>query len=150
MKIVKNSCFGGFGLSPLAVKRLAELQGKECYFFLVDLKTDEWKEISEEEAASSLLWNAFSVKKPESFLPEEKRDADGSCKTYNEAFEKIELTASPEDRTNPLLVQVVEELGVKASGISAKLKVVEIPDDIEWEIDDYDGMETIREKHRSW
>ena len=26
----------------------------------------------------------------------------------------------------------------------------EIPDDVEWEIDDYDGIETIHEVHRSW
>ena len=29
-------------------------------------------------------------------------------------------------------------------------KIIEIPDDIEWEIDNYDGIESIHEKHRSW
>jgi hypothetical protein len=53
-------------------------------------------------------------------------------------------------RDSPLLVQVVEELGPEASAAMARLKVVEIPDGIEWEIDDYDGFEKVEEKHRSW
>jgi hypothetical protein len=28
--------------------------------------------------------------------------------------------------------------------------VIEIPDDVEWIIVDYDGMEHIAEKHRTW
>ena len=53
-------------------------------------------------------------------------------------------------RTDPLLIQVVDELGREANGRCAKLKIVEIPDDIEWYIDDYDGLETVHEKHESW
>jgi hypothetical protein len=54
------------------------------------------------------------------------------------------------ERTDPKLIEVVEKLGEEANGEFAFLKVIEIPDDIEWFIDDYDGVETIREKHRSW
>ena len=53
-------------------------------------------------------------------------------------------------RTDAKLVECVETLGEEASGMLANLKVVEIPDDIEWEIDYYDGIETIHEVHRSW
>ena len=55
-----------------------------------------------------------------------------------------------ENRTNPLLIQVVEELKDDASGRFGNLKIVEIPNDIQWEIDEYDGIETIHELHRSW
>ena len=55
-----------------------------------------------------------------------------------------------DNRTDPLLVQVVEELGDEADGRCAELRVVEIPDNVEWEIDDYDGNESIEEVHRSW
>lgn len=48
------------------------------------------------------------------------------------------------------LVDVVEKLGSKANGGSANLKVVEIPDDVEWEIEAYDGLEWVAEKHRTW
>ena len=54
------------------------------------------------------------------------------------------------DRANPKLVEAVEKLGDLAGGRHAWLSVVEIPDDIEWDIDEYDGMECVEEKHRSW
>lgn len=54
------------------------------------------------------------------------------------------------ERTDPRLVECVETLGDKANGSCAKLEVVEIPDDVNWYISDYDGIETIEEVHRSW
>jgi hypothetical protein len=54
------------------------------------------------------------------------------------------------ERDDPFLVQVVEELGHEANGFAAELKIVEIPDGVQYIIDDYDGMETIREVHRTW
>jgi hypothetical protein len=54
------------------------------------------------------------------------------------------------DRNDPTLISLVEELGEDSWGKFAELKVVEIPDDVEWEIEEYDGMEWISEKHRTW
>ena len=57
------------------------------------------------------------------------------------------------DRTDSTLVQVVETLGEKAGqGKNIKLKVVEIPDDVEWYIDNREqgGGEYIAEEHRTW
>lgn len=53
-------------------------------------------------------------------------------------------------RTDPALIEVVEKLGENAGGRGAELKVVEIPDDVEWILQDYDGVEWIAEKHRTW
>ena len=53
-------------------------------------------------------------------------------------------------RDDPLLIKCVETLGGDADGCHADLKVVEIPDDVEWEITEYDGYETIEEVHRKW
>ena len=53
-------------------------------------------------------------------------------------------------RNDDALVQVVEELGNDANGAFAKLKIVKIPDDVEWQIDEYDGNEWIAESHRTW
>lgn len=53
-------------------------------------------------------------------------------------------------REDPKLIKVVEKLGKKANGYCAKLKVVQIPSDIEYKIEEYDGAEWIAEKHRIW
>ena len=54
-------------------------------------------------------------------------------------------------RTDPRLLAAVEKIGYeKANGVFADLEIVEIPDDVEWEIQEYDGWESIHEKHRSW
>jgi len=53
-------------------------------------------------------------------------------------------------RDESLLVDVVKELGNKANGDCAKLAIVEIPEDVDWEIGEYDGLETVREKSRVW
>jgi hypothetical protein len=54
------------------------------------------------------------------------------------------------DRDDPILIQIVEEMGDAANGNFAKLKVVTIPDDVEWQIGEYDGLEWVAEKHRTW
>jgi len=54
------------------------------------------------------------------------------------------------ERDDPILVQVVEELGEKADGRYAQLKIVEIPDDVKWVLQEYDGRESIHEEHRVW
>jgi hypothetical protein len=54
------------------------------------------------------------------------------------------------DRSNPKLVACVEALGKEADGQLAKLKIVDIPDGINWEIVEHDGMERVVERHLSW
>jgi|ETNvirnome_2_300_1030623.scaffolds.fasta_scaffold10486_5 microsomal dipeptidase-like Zn-dependent dipeptidase len=52
------------------------------------------------------------------------------------------------ERDDPALVQVVEEM--LHSGEVTDLRVVEIPNDVEWEIKEYDGFEHVAEVHRTW
>lgn len=145
MKIVINTCFGGFDLSPLAISRIAELQGRKCFFF------DEDKPITIEELGPNSFYSAFDIPTISILSPEDfYKLSDEERKKWNEEYKKHRISDFRDDRINPILVQVVEELGSKANGSCAKLKVVEIPSDVEWEIDEYDGAETIREKHRSW
>lgn len=55
-----------------------------------------------------------------------------------------------EARADPDLVAVIEEMGQEADGNYANLKIVEIPDDIEWYIEENEGFERVAEKHRTW
>ena len=53
-------------------------------------------------------------------------------------------------RTDPQLIEVVEKLGEEANGGCAELKIIEIPDDVIWQIEEHDGVEWVSEEHRTW
>lgn len=148
-KVVINVCFGGFSLSPKAVKRLAELQGKECYFFRHLYTGGGYEPITLEEATKDIFWMAFSVPNPNDYRLSE-RDEDGLYKSANERASKISIEKRDLERHDPLLIQVVEELGKESWGSHAKLKIVKIPADVEYTIEEYDGSEHIAEAHQTW
>lgn len=137
MKVVINKCYGGFGLSYKAHMRYAELSGFELYAYK-EVYTGKGKPqyipVENLEEKDSIFLNYYY-----SPLVEGEKEKEKDFFYYGDL-----------ERTDPILVQVVEELGEEASGRCSALKVVEIPDGIEWEIDEYDGLESIEEKHRSW
>lgn len=49
------------------------------------------------------------------------------------------------ERHNPVLVSLVEKMGEGANGMCANLDVVEIPDGLDYDIEEYDGYESTRE-----
>lgn len=53
-------------------------------------------------------------------------------------------------RDDPYLVKTVLELGEHANGSYSELKVVEVPGDVDWQIEEYDGKEWVSEVHRIW
>lgn len=53
-------------------------------------------------------------------------------------------------RTDPDLILAVETLKEKANGRISKLKIVNVPNNIKWEITEYDEIEQVEEKHNSW
>lgn len=82
------------------------------------------------------------------FNPSEKaklRYSELTGLIIDEDIDRYEIT-----RDDPNFIQVIEELGDDASGCGSNLKVVEIPDDVDWIIDGYDGKEWITEPHRVW
>jgi len=90
MKVVINTCYGGFGLSEAAM--------------------DEYK-------------NRKGITDPNFYYFDIPREC-------------------------PVLVEMVER--GDADGEYSDLKVVEIPDDVNWYIEEYDGLEHIAERHRTW
>jgi hypothetical protein len=55
-----------------------------------------------------------------------------------------------EDRSDPDLIAVIEEMGDESNGWAAEIGIVEIPDDVKWHIHEYDGIEHVAEDHRTW
>lgn len=49
------------------------------------------------------------------------------------------------ERHDPLLIQVIEEMGEEASGSCAKVRIAEIETNT-YRIDEYDGMESVETK----
>lgn len=157
MKLV-ISCFGGFGLSPLGIQEWAKRKGKACYFFLHEYNRSKHGGIvgepklvpcTLEEATGRAMWHAYTVPNPEDYKLNE-RGADGTFKDANERSRQINLYCRNIERTDADLIAVVEELGEKANGACASLRVVEVPDGIRWEIEEYDGNEHVAEVHRTW
>jgi len=69
---------------------------------------------------------------------------------YNKQYSDETFGVEDISRDDPVLIEVIEELGDAANGDHAELAIVEIPDDVEWEISEYDGSEHVAEKHRVW
>lgn len=106
MKVVVNSCYGGFCLSEEAVQWMA------------------------------------------------KRGCVEAQKTIDRGATNCGGWDYPEDevafRSSALLVECVETLGPKANGPCSYLEIIEIPDDVDVVIEECDGCEWIKEKHRKW
>lgn len=54
------------------------------------------------------------------------------------------------ERTDKDLIKTVKEFGDSANTMYSNLKVIEIPDGVEYTVEEYDGQEWIAEKHRTW
>ena len=102
MKVVINTCFGGFGLSRKAVDLYCKKKG---------INPGKW---------------------------------DSQFKFYHD-FQDWNIS-----RDDPILIEVIEQLGSDANGFCAQLSIVNIPDDVSWYIDEYDGLEHVAETHRTW
>ena len=122
MKVVINNCYGGFSLSNKACLRLVELGMKMC--------------------SNHEDFDKFRVMN-EPYILKFDKPILGQLYSYED-------TKTDNPRSHPLLIQVVEELGEEADGPCAKLNIIEIPYDVKYEIEEYDGMEHVAEVHRTW
>jgi len=142
MKIVINNQYGGFGLSILAIKEFLKLKGKEAYFYKMDYRDgifDYTKidNLNEENLFADCFTKDFGKKFNSKDISEEE-------------FEKYSFYEKSINRTDKDLIEIVEKLGKQANTMCSALKIIEIPDDIEYEIEEYDGIEWVAEKHRTW
>lgn len=128
MKIVINKCYGGFGLSAIAVKRLAMI-GSAVIETIPIKEWGEWASRVSKDIGDGFTDKGYGVV------------TDGT---------NVYTVDRSGYRADPDLVNIVEEMGDSADGECAELEIVEIPDGIRWEIEEYDGTEWISEAHRTW
>jgi hypothetical protein len=140
-KVVINICYGGFGLSEKAVLRYFEILDKPVW-------VEHHKRFS---IGVSAYWTVPPGERVERREGNEWYEMSSvERKEYNELWTRQTFNVKDLKRDDPILVQVVEELGDEAGDSHAELTVVEIPDDVEWTIQEYDGTEWVAEVHRTW
>ena len=132
LKVVINKCYGGFGLSNEAIEWLINNKG--------------WK-VADADMNDNV---ADDNEKKENRAPIIKWHENSTFYKIGDKYSIIRVKYDDDFRFNPDIIEVVETLGNKADGRHASLKIVEIPDNIKWEIEEYDGIEWIAEKHRTW
>lgn len=129
MKVAINHCFGGFGLSIAGIKRYAKLKGITIYPYRDAIGMRHMARIEDD---LFVHWATVPV-------PDGGEAPDG---TYWSEYNI--------KRDDPALIATIEQLGKKANGRCAELCVVEIPDGVDYTIEEYDGREHIAEAHRTW
>lgn len=117
MKLVLNKCRGQFDLSELAIAHYAKRKGI-ALFLMRDYETLLGKKYRK---------NFYYTK------PKEKRinkdDGVWDIQTIK--------------RNDPVLIDIIVELGEKCNSSISRLTIEEIDDNIKWEIVEDDGMENV-------
>ena len=141
IKVVINKCHGGFGLSHEAVLLYLDRSGRQVW-------------VEENDKFGGLIPFTYYLVPPEQRI---EGDPDNwhemtlaERQAHNAAYSDTVFQDRDLARDDPALVAVVQELGAKADGRHAELKVVDIPDDVNWYIEEYDGCEWVAERHRTW
>lgn len=160
MKIVINRKFGGFGISDLAAIEYCKRKNNGNVYIYADFLFVKGKDYasSDDDYKKLAKVDEEFVRNINKYQPLKCIDFYYSMIDYGDVVMKRDVLDSNKafrrgidfERTDPTLVSVVEDLGEQASYSYSKLCVVEIPDDVDWYIEDYDGMETIHERHRVW
>ena len=139
MKVAINGCFGGFSLSPLALLRMYELGYRGNVIPALKYYGGRGDMLNE---------NLNEFKKWE--LDKKQRLGMMVPVFVNNYTEILSDAGRDSERNDPLLIQIIEEMGDAANGTRAKLEIIEIPDGVDFTIEEYDGNEHIAEKHRTW
>lgn len=136
MKVILNKCYGGFSVSPKVYELYAKSIGKKAYFYNMQYSDGIVKYIKTDEPTffSSCFLRDYGdiVQENEINWTKENLHVDGSY------------------REDKKLIEIVKKLGDKANSPYSNLKIVEIPDGMQYVIDDYDGIETLHEDVETW
>lgn len=139
MKIVLNSCYGGFGLSYEAMVLYWHAKNRDLYFYKDISIYDDYTKVHKYERISLAdiqqsrnTWTGYIY-----CTTEDQGE-------YLDHFPEYVVSDRDIDRTDPILISVVETMGSEAaSGRFASLYIEEIPNGTQYKIDNYDGIEEL-------
>lgn len=137
MKVVINKVYGGFGLSAEGLAYYYQLKGEGAVYYYEAVKGQKrqlYKRVTPHLLARPFL----------------KDFGKGPVHISQADQEQYAIDSHKISRTDPHLIQVVEELGEAANSEFSRLVIIEIPDDVKWELKEIDGDEWIAEVHRTW
>lgn len=138
--IVINTCHGGFGLSQAAIERYHEIRQQPI-----------WIENNRRCTLVKTVWLVPPEQRVELLEGDQwQAMTDQEKRAHNNRYDNQVWSDQELARDDPVLVQVVRELGDQANTRLSKLKIVEIPASVDWFIEDFDGQEWIAERHRIW
>ena len=141
MKVAYNTCYGGFGLSNIALTEFAKKKGIDLTWYKQTGYRHEGNESYKRLSGvpSSGIISSFPLTK--------------DCGTVitelpNDVFYYPDF--HDDNRCDPDLIEVIERLGKKANGYLGSLAIKEIPDGASFEITEYDGWEDVVPPRQSW
>lgn len=149
-KVIINKCFGGYGFDPFTVQKYADEKGVKLYWYKQafntyrsNLKEDMIKipfEIIAKDDGLRMGYVALTKDMGDTYI----RD----WQDENVCADEFDINNDDASRTDPVLIDVIEKYGDANVHGGHAPTVVEVPDGVEWMIEEYDGFETLHEKHR--
>ena len=133
-EVIINNCYGGFGLSWQALMWLAAKYDLAIFTALSDYRRYDGR-VAEWGVKIALPCGRVLDDRLGCFIF--GKNGSESC--------HFEL-----DRDFAPAIEVVRALGQCANDDYAELKIIEIPSDVDYCIEEYDGDEWVAEVHRTW
>lgn len=142
MKVAYNNCFGGFGLSNLALTEFAKKKGITLTWY---------EQVGYRHQGNELYKKVEGVPSGNGMNthPLTEDAGDEITELPNSTFYHPSFYEN-DSRCDKDLIDVIEIMGDEADGACADLCIVEIPDGASFEITEYDGNESIEPPRMSW
>ena len=139
MKVVIAKSHAGFCPSPNLIEKYLQRKGKECFVYeLIDAANAVW--VPNDIYNYGIIYiftKNYGTKVNLAIVDEEEH--------FNPFWWEKQY------RTDPDLIAAVESLTEEEMKTErGEYKVVEIPDDVKWQLESDAGIEWIAEKHRTW
>lgn len=127
-KIMYNGSYGGFRFSHEAIMLYSERMGFKLYPYVAD-------------------YSNMNTPLSERSIPYDPKKNNGDLIYYYTKDNPVNENYWDDDqieRTDPVMVKIVEELGSKkASGNHASIQIRDLPAGTQYHIDEYDGYEQV-------